>query len=409
MLSSPPQSGPMLRFTYKAIAPDGRVIRDTTAAASAEELESRLLRMGLEPLILKQAGVLSHWFSCKVPVREKTHFCFHLEQLLSAGVPVIDALNELHKATHHPRMANALGTLVERLNSGCTLSEAMAEQADIFDPVFCSLIQAGERCGNLSAVLKHLIAALTREAELASTLRKLCLYPAFVVLTTAAVVLVTMLYVIPELSALFRTAGMSLPWQTRALIWLSAAIGHFWLPLVTMAGLTTCALPFALHHPGMRMKWDALKLRLPLTGEVYRKIILARFCSLFALMYASGISILDALASTRSSTGNRVLEQALQDVTGRIQHGQAVSAAFADASLFPSFVVRMLQVGEQTGRLDEALGNVSNFYERDVNEAVGRMQSVIEPLLTLLLGALMLWVASAMLGPIYDLVSQMAI
>ena len=167
------------------------------------------------------------------------------------------------------------------------------------------------------------------------------------------------------------------------------------------------AIIWITTSPRAALRWDRLKLAMPLLGDVYRKIILSRFATLFAMMYSSGIPIIDTIRSAQDIVGNREMRGALERVEQGIAEGKNVTAAFSAARIFPPLVIRMLQVGEHTGSLDHALKGVSYFYERDVKESTERLQAMLEPLLTILLGGLMLWVAMAVLGPIYDIITKL--
>ena len=256
---------------------------------------------------------------------------------------------------------------------------------------------------------ENLIAdALKRDDELAAYALRIALYPAIVSLVIAAAMAVALIHVVPELARLFQSAGQTLPWQTRALIALSGfVIEHGWLLLVGAIASVTLARHAITTRPAVRLRFDAALLRLPILGAVRRKIILARFTGLFAMMYASGITVIDALKSAEDVVGNRALRQGLQQVGQHIAQGSKVSDAFRSVELFPPLVTRMLRVGESTGALDTALANVSYFYDRDVREAIERLQASIEPTLTLLLGGLLLAVMGAVMMPVYDIVTRM--
>lgn len=398
----------MAIFAYKAMNPEGRVIRGETDAMNLVDLELRLKRMNLDLISGRAARNVALHRLAQIPLRERIHFCFHLEQLSRSGVPLIDALTDLRDSTEHPRMRSTIGTVVEAIEGGRTLSQALGEHGAVFSPVFCSLIRAGETSGNLPEVLKELTESLKREDELASYVKRLTIYPSIVLMVTLAAVVVSMLYVVPELAKLFRSTGIALPMQTRLLIGLSDLFRHYWaiiLPMLAACGIGVVAL--IRSNRAAAMRWDAIRLSLPLWGPVYRKIILSRFASLFAMMYASGIAIIDTVRIAQDVVGNRVLRQALERVEQLIAEGQNVTAAFTSVGLFPPLVIRMLRVGEHTGSLDQALHNVSYFYERDVRESIERLQVMLEPILILLLGGLMMWVAMSVLGPIYDVITRM--
>ena len=201
--------------------------------------------------------------------------------------------------------------------------------------------------------------------------------------------------------------GQELPLQTRLLFFVSDLLIAYWYLALLLPAAALIGGALVLHtNPAARLRFDAFKLRLPLLGAILRKIILSRFANTFALLYAAGIPILDSIRTTRDVVGNLVIENGLRRVEQLIGEGQNVTQAFHGVGLFPPLIIRMLKVGEGTGALDEALTNVSYFYNRDVRESVEKVQAMIEPLLTLLLGGMLGWIMLSVLGPVYDVISR---
>jgi len=402
----------MTPFAYRAVDARGRIVRGHLEAGSLTELEKRLARLELELLDGKPARQ-GRWpwrrpWRAQLPRRELINFCFHLEQFLQAGVPIIDSLVDLRDAIRHPGFRETLAGIVASIEGGATLSEALERHPHSFDGVFCSLVRAGEKAGELPTVLRAISAALKRDDELAAFTRRIAIYPAIVALVILAAIGVALIHVVPELARLFHSAGQPLPLQTRLLIGLSDFVRAYGSLLVAAAVAALLAFRHALsRQPDLRRRFDGFLLRLPLLGEVRRRLILARFTGLFALMYSSGITIVDALAVAEDVVGNAAMKDGLQRAGRGIERGFGLSEAFAAVELFPPLVTRMLRVGESTGALDTALANVSYFYERDVREAIERLQAAVEPALTVVLGLILLAVMSAVMLPIYDIVTRM--
>jgi type IV pilus assembly protein PilC len=397
-------------FGYRAMSRNGRLVRGEMEAANLVDLEMRLRRMDLDFINGEPSRGTTIWRRGRIPPREVMHFCFHLEQLTRAGVPIIESLCDLRDSTDHPRFREIVAGLVESIEGGQSLSQSMAEQPAAFDAVFCALVRAGEATGNLPEVLASLNESLKRDDELAGYMRRLVIYPSFVIAIIGVAIGVAMLYLVPELSKLFLSIGAQLPLNTRVLIAASGFVVHHGAELLAMLVLGAIAFRVLLRqNPAVRLRVDSFKLTAPVFGAVYRKIILARFASLFSMMYASGIAIIDAVRIAQDVAGNAVVRRALRQVEQLIAEGQNVTAAFTKVGLFPPLVTRMLRVGENTGALDRALANVSYFYERDVRESILKLQTMIEPALTVLLGGLLLWVMISVLGPIYDIITRMKI
>lgn len=397
----------MSLYTYRAMDPDGRIIRGQMESHSLADLETRLQRLNLDLIHGRAARHRWLWRRPQVPRRELINLCVQLEQLLNAGVPVTDSLADLASAIHPPRLRQVVTELVSAIEGGASLSQALAQHPDVFDAVFCNLIRAGEYSGRLPEVLHSLGEALKRDDELAAYARRMAIYPAIVGLLVLAALSVALIYVVPELARLFKTAGLPLPWQTRTLIALSEGFTHYGPLLLVAAGGLALGLHRALRRPTVRLRYDAALLRVPVLGALRSKIAMARFSSLFAMMYASGITVLDALRAAEEVVGNAALQAGLRQAGRSIEEGRTVSEAFAAVSHFPPLVTRMLRVGERTGGLDRALANVGYFYDRDVREAIERLQAGIEPTLTLILGGLLLAVMSAVLTPVYDIVTRL--
>jgi type IV pilus assembly protein PilC len=396
-------------FSYKAIDASGKNVLGRVEAVNVFDLEQRLARMGLDLVTGAPSSHRSRLMGGRrIPRHDLINFCFHLEQLTGAGVPVIEGLVDLRESVENPRFREVVSGMVEAIEGGRSLSQALAEFPEVFGKVFVSLVRAGEQTGKLPEVLKSLTESLKWEDELSAQTKKLMLYPAFVGSIVLLVTFFLMIYLVPQMAGFIRNMGQELPLQTRILIEVSAIFVAYWWAILAAPFLLWGALKFAIKgNPALEFAVDRYKISAPLIGPILRKIILSRFASSFAMMYSSGITVLDAIRSCEEIMGNRLLEQALRSAGQQIAEGKNMTAAFQDLGLFPPLVIRMLRIGENTGALDTALLNVSYFYNREVRESIGKMQAMIEPSLTLLLGALLGWVMLSVLGPVYDSISKM--
>jgi len=400
----------MVRYSYKAMNASGRMMFGQLDAINSAALEALLKRMDLDLITSKpvtRSGLLR---TTSVPRRELINFCFHLEHLCRAGVPIVESLSDLRDSIEAPRFCEVMANLIESIEGGKTLSQAMAEHPKVFDAVFTSLIRAGEDSGRLPDVLKNLNESLRWQDELAAHTRKLLMYPAFTGAIVVAVFFFMMIYLVPKMVGFIKNMGQQIPVQTKILIATSDFMVHYWylviiFPLLIAGGLATAVR----NNSAARYRLDAIKLKAPFLGNILRKIILSRFAAVFAMMYGSGISILDAIHTTEDVVGNAVIKEGLREASRDIVEGQSVTSAFQKVGLFPPLVIRMLKVGESTGGLDTALINVSYFYNRDVKESIERVQTMIEPVMTVIVGLLLGWVMLSVLGPIYDTISKLKI
>lgn len=393
-------------FDYKAVNREGRMIYGRIDALNPVDLEMRLKRLDLD-LIDGQPVRYRALFGNKIPRRELINFCFHLEQLTRAGVPVLEGLADLRDSLEHPRFREIVASLIEGIEGGQTLSQAMEEQEAVFGRVMVNLIRAGETGGRLPEVLQSLVESFKWEDELAAHTKKLLLYPAFVGGIVVAATAFLMVYLVPQLKLFVKNMGQALPLQTKALFFVSDLLLAYWYLFLALPILALIAAQILLRaNPLARDALDGLKLRLPLVGDILKKIILSRFAATFAMLYGSGIPILQSIAITQRVVGNRFIAATLIRVEQAVREGRNLAGAFHEVGIFPPLVVRMLRVGENTGGLDRALANVSYFYNRDVRESVEKTQALIEPMLTLLLGSLLGWIMLSVIGPIYDVIAR---
>ena len=398
----------MALYAYKAMNTHGRMVLGRLEAINPIDLEMRLKRMDLDFINgdpVKQGGLMNR---AGITRPELINFCFHLEQLARAGVSLIESLTDLRDTIENPRFREIIAGMVESIEGGKTLSQAMAEHPQTFDEVMVSLIRAGEETGALPQVLSNLLESLKWQDELAAHTKKLVMYPAFLGTVVVAITLFMMIYLVPKMAGFIRNMGQEMPAQTRILIATSEFFVNYWYVVLGLPIILAAIVAFLVRtNQAARYRFDDVKLRLPYIGNILRKIILSRFASVFAMMYSSGITILDSIKATEDVVGNLVIRESLEKVGELIAEGQNVTAAFQATGMFPPLVLRMLRVGESTGALDTALANVSYFYNRDVRESIEKVQSMIEPVMTVTLGLLLGWIMMAVLGPIYDIITKM--
>jgi type IV pilus assembly protein PilC len=398
----------MALYSYKAVNSRGRAALGQIEAVNLIDLEMRLKRMGLDlvrGLPTRRSGALLRKGS--IGRQDLINFCFHLEQLTNAGVPLVECLADLRDTTENTRFREVISGVIESIQGGAGLSHALADYPDVFSGVFCSLIRAGEATGRLGDVLKSLTETLKWEDELAAQTKKVIMYPAFVGSIVVLITLFLMIYLVPQMVGFIKNMGQQIPFQTRLLIAVSRFFVDYWWAMLAIPLIGGFALKAAARtNPLVRYQIDRAKLRLPVVGNILRKIILSRFASTFALMYAAGITVLDAIRTSEETAGNVVVQEGLHMAGQQIADGKSVTNAFQDAGLFPPLVIRMMRVGETTGAMDNALLNVAYFYNREVRESIARIQVLIEPALTVFLGVILGWVMLSVLGPIYDVITK---
>ena len=397
----------MALYSYQAINDQGKSSKGLQDAANVIDLEMRLKRGGLDLIDARVDTGKYRIGRGRIKRPELITFFFNLEQLTHAGVTLLESLADLRDTMSDMHFREIIASLIETIEGGKKLSLAMAEYPDAFDKIFVSLVHAGEESGRLPEVFLHITEALKWQDEMASHTRNIMIYPAFVGVIVVAITFFLMIYLVPQLVGFIKGMGQEIPIQTRILLATSVFFVDYWYVLLALPiALPMLAKLIIASSPEMRFRFDNLKLNLWVTGPILRKIILARFANTFAMMYGSGVSVLDCIANSRDVVNNHVFAKSLGEVAHEIESGKNLTQSFQQAGMFPPLVIRMLKVGEATGSLDKALLNISYFYDRDVKDAIRKVQVMIEPIMTLILGALLGWVILSVLSPIYDIIGK---
>ncbi|MHB1332422.1 MAG: type II secretion system F family protein [Sulfuriferula sp.] len=395
-------------FSYRAIDQTGRSSRGSLSAANEVDLELRLRRMGLDLITLRQMDSRASSFARGAASRrDLITFCFHLEQISRAGIPILDGVRDLRDSMDNPRFRDILTALLEDMEGGKMMSQALAAHPAVFDTVIVNLVKAGEQTGLMREVFENLGSSLKRQDELAAQTKRLLIYPAMVLSMVGIIIILLLLFLVPQIAGLIKNMGVPLPIQTRVLLWISEALRAWWpLFLILPAAIGTVLVVTLRASERARFIADDVKLRLPVIGPILQKIALARFSNFFALMYRSGITILDALRAGEDIAANRVIADAIRRASARIGNGEGLTESFQSLSVFPPLVIRMLRVGETTGALDTALENVSYFYTREVSDSIEKSLKILEPALTVVLGLVMAIIVGSVLLPMYDVIGN---
>jgi type IV pilus assembly protein PilC len=394
-------------YAYKAIDAQGKRAKGLQDAANQVDLELHLKRGGLDLISAREEKNAASSGRSKIRRIDLITFFFNLDQLTRSGVPLLECLADLRDSMEDIAFREIIANLMESIENGNNLSQAMALHPNAFDKITVSLTHAGEVSGNLPDAFRHLTESLKWQDEIAAQTKNMMLYPAFVGTMVIAITFFLMIYIVPQLVGFIKGMGQEIPYQTRLLMATSSLFVNYWYILIALPFILFGAYKGALiSNPGLQYHVDNLKLHIWPTGPVLRKIILARFVNTFAMMYGSGITILDCLANSRDLVNNQVIARSLQVVMFEIESGKNLTQSFQNTGIFPPLVVRMLKVGEASGELDQALLNVSYFYDRDVKDAIKKVQVLIEPAMTIFLGVLLGWVILSVLSPIYDIISK---
>lgn len=397
----------MASFSYRAIDEAGQILSGSIDATNSVDLELRLRRMGLDLITFESIKKSTLMRSSKVSRKELITFCFHMDQLMRAGVPIIEALSDLRDTVDNNGFKQIIASILEDIEGGLKLSDAMASHPQAFDQVFVALIRTGEQAGQLPEVLSKLAENLKWQDELAGQVQKAMMYPIFAGTVIFAVVFMLMVFMVPQLGTAMKALTPNPPAATMALIAVSAVMSKYWYLFIGVPVVAIGALVVIVKTSDeAKYRVDGLMLKLPIMGPLLNKIILARFSTYFALMYQSGLAVLDCIHVSEKIVGNRVIEEGLVRIGREINEGTGITQAFQNVRLFPALVLRMLKVGETTGALDTALLNVSYFYNREVKETMSKLQEMIQPLLTVVLGGVLIGILVTIFLPMYDVISK---
>ena len=398
----------MSTYKYVAINQSGQTIKGQLDAGDRKEFDLKLAKLGLEPIQVKQQRLSAITiFQPSIGREELAQFCFYLEQLVKSGVPLIEGLTDLRDSVENKGLRNVTSLVIQEVESGTTLSNAMKKYPRYFDDVFVALIAAGEQSGELARVLNSLGETIRWGAEMTKRTRKVFLYPIFAMLVITGAGGFLLLFVVPPMTEVITGFGAELPPATLALIATSEFIQNYWAFIIASPFVAYVVIRLLiLSLPGIDMLVDRLKIRFPVFGVVSEKIILSRFANTFGMLYSSGVSVVEALKIAEDTLGNRFMQRAVSNITQEIVNGKALSTAFAESGIFPPLVMRMMKLGETTGGVDSAMLQIKYYYDKDAAEAIAKAQAAIGPLLMVFIAGMLVWIILAIYAPLYDLFSH---
>lgn len=397
----------MTHFKYKSIDQRGKRYSGTIQAANTLEVEHRLSAVQQDLITLKEFSPNTFRLGRKrLSRREIIDIVFQLEQLTKSGVPLIEGLKDLRDSADSTYLKDVISSIIENIEGGKTFSDTLKDFPNDFDSVFVALIGVGEETGELPKILKDMCNTLRWTDELIAATVKILMYPALVALVVLAVTSFLMIYLVPQIVPFVNEMGSTIPFHTKALINVSDFfVDYWWLIFSFPAVAFFCIKQSVKKNQNIKYHYDALKLKIPIFGPISYKIKVARFANYLALLYASGITVLDSLEICKQLVDNLKMSKAIDDAKNQIADGKTISESFSAVDVFPPLVIRMLNVGENTGNLDEALRNVRYFYDREVQESIDKLEPAINPILTVTMGLLLGWIMISVLGPVWDAVA----
>lgn len=401
----------MAQFVWEARARSGEVHSGTMEADTADAVHTRLRGQQLSPTKVKKKGIeidLKLSFGSGVDAKDLVKFVRQFATMIDAGLPLVQCLEILSNQEPNPIFKAALRDIKSSVEQGATFSDALRRHPKIFDELFVNLVQAGEVGGILDAILNRLAVYIEKRVKLTRQLKSAMTYPSAVLAIMVVVMTVIMTFVIPAFEGMFAEFGAkdALPKLTKVVIAISKGFITF-LPftIIGTIGIVVGSIYFYRTPNGKKLVHRAL-LRMPIMGPVIEKIAVARFTRTLGTLLTSGVPILDAMEIVAKTAGNVVVEEGLMFARARVAEGKNIAEPLADAKVFPSMVVQMIAVGEQTGALDTMLNKIADFYEDEVDVAVAALTSLLEPLMMVVIGGMVGVVLVSMYLPIFDLAGK---
>ncbi len=402
----------MPQFEFRGMSRTGEAVAGTRVAPSREALDALLRREQITPTRILEKGreiaVPKPKVVGKVKPKELAVFTRQFSVMIDAGLPLVQCLEILSSQQENKAFAKILTGVRSSVEGGATLATSLRQYPKVFDDLYCNMIEAGETGGILDTILQRLSAWIEKNVKLKRAVQSALIYPVAVIAIAGGVIFLLLWKVVPIFATLFAGLGVTLPLPTRIVIGLSNAIGMFALPLIIVGALAVFGLKKYYGTPNGRMVIDRLILKIPLLGSLMQRIGVARFTRTLGTLITSGVPMLEAMNITAHTAGNAVIEKAILDVRKAVEAGRTVVDPLRETGVFPNMVVQMIGVGEQTGALDAMLQKVADFYEDEVDAAVGDLLTAMEPMIILFLGIVVGGVVISMYLPLFTLIGKLA-
>jgi type IV pilus assembly protein PilC len=388
-------------YLWEGIDRNNRNVRGETKAASEAVVRSNLRRQGIRITKLKRQTFRG---GGRVSEKDVTFFTRQLATMLKAGVPLLQAFEIVARGHKNPRFARLMMDIKGRVEAGSSLSQAFREHPGQFDALYCNLVNAGETAGMLDGILDRLATYQEKILAIKSKIKSALFYPIAVVTVAIIVVWVIMVFVIPAFKQVFANFGANLPAPTLIVIAISDFfVAYWWLMLAIIIAFFFTFFFLLRRSAAFRYMVDRISLRLPIVGAIVEKATIARWTRTLATMFAAGVPLVESLDAVAGASGNAVFVAGTRKIQNEVSTGTSLTNAMHNTGLFPSMVLQMTQIGEESGSLDGMLSKVADFFEREVDDAVAAMSSLLEPIIIVFLGVVIGGLVVAMYLPIFKL------
>ena len=396
----------MPTFTYSARTSAGAIQTGEIEMASRDEVNRWLARQRMIPIrVNEKKSSLELSFGSGIKMRDIVIFTRQFATMINSGLPLVQSLDILAKQSENKALRKVIEEVLFDVESGNTLADALRKHPKVFTDLYVNMVAAGETGGILDVILLRLATFLEKNDALARKIKGAMVYPAVILSVAVLAVIVLLVKVIPTFQTMFESAGIPLPAPTRLVIWMSAMLQAYWWALIAAVVLAVFTLRQTYKTDNGQLAIDRFMLQTPIFGDLLRKTAVARFTRTLGTLVASGVSILEGLEITARTAGNRVIHDAVMKARASIAGGETISGPLKDSGVFPPMVVQMINVGEQTGGLDEMLSKIADFYDEEVDAAVETLLSAMEPIMIVFLGVIVGGMIVAMYLPIFDMIN----
>lgn len=408
-----------MQFVYKVRDSQGKVREAVAQAESAAVLRTRLTARGVDVLEIKQQGGMSEFSFAdlwnranlameRITLKDLVVFSRQFSAMVSSGVAMLRTLYIIVEQCDNPKLRRAIDEVRKLVESGLSLSDAMAKEPEVFDQLYISMVRAGEAGGILADVLKRLADFLEYREKLNSKVRAAMVYPSVVLFVAVGVFWAMLTFVLPIFEGLFNNIGGELPAYTQLLINLSIYARSVWMLLfLTACGVGIWFLRQYYKTDIGKLHIDTIKLNLPMAGDLIKKVAIARFSRTFGTLIRAGVPMLNALEVVKDTAGNALVAKSVEQIYDEVRQGGSISQPMARTKIFPPMVTQMVAVGEETGRLDDMLSKVADFYDMEVENAVEQLTSLLEPIMVVGIGGIVGSVVVGMYLPIFTVINQL--
>ena len=397
----------MAKFTYTASDEQGKAVSGSLKASTIAEARASLADKGIQsPVIREATGFNIELTKKKVPRQDVMHLSRQLAAFIRAGVPILDGIEVIAEESGNSTLRSALFDVTEDLRAGRPLSQAFASHPNIFPRFYIDMLKSAELTGRLDVVLNQLSGYLERDLEARQKIKSALAYPTIIVVLALVTIVVMTIFVVPRFQTFFSALDAKLPLATRLLINITGFISDWWWAIFAVILLAILVGFIASRTKGGKAALDRSLLRLPMIGEVVRFSIIERVCRILAAMVQAGVPLPEATSVVAEGSGNVVYERGLLEVRDAMMQGGGLSGPIGRTKLFPSAVVQMVRVGEDTGSLDEQLDTAAGFYEQELSYKIKRMTTLFEPAVLIGVGLLVGFVAVAVVSAMYGIFRQ---